>query len=63
MYIHMYVCACTLHTIFSFKYVINYNKPVLEIRIRNWSAVFLKIGCFTGYYTAVPLKMYGKLAQ
>ena len=24
---------------------------------------FLKIGYFTGYYTAVPLKMYGKYGQ
>ena len=24
---------------------------------------FLKIGYFTGYYTAVPLKMYGKFGQ
>ena len=34
---------------------------VLEIRIRNWSAIFLKIGYFIGYYVfAVPLKTYRK---
>ena len=33
---------------------------VLEIRIRNWSAVFLKTGYFYRLPNAVPLKMYGK---
>ena len=33
---------------------------VLEIRIRNWSAV-LKIGYFMGLLIAVPLKMYRKI--
>ena len=27
-----------------------YYITVLEIRIRNWSAIFLKIGYFTGYW-------------
>ena len=34
---------------------------VLEIRIRNWLTVFLKIQYFVGSLTVVPLKMYGKV--
>ena len=36
--------------------------PVLEIRIRNWSAVF-EDRIFYRLLIAVPLKMYGKFGQ
>ena len=38
---------------------------ILSGRNKNQKLVgrFLKIGYFIGYYTAVPLKMYGKFGQ
>ena len=41
---------------------LHYSQYVLEIRIRNcnWLVIFKDWMC---YYTAVPLKMYGKFGQ
>ena len=37
------------------------TNAVLEIRIRNWSSIFLKMGYFTA--AAVPLKMYRRFVD
>ena len=36
---------------------------VLKIRISKLVGGFLKMGYFIGYYTAVPLKLFGKFGQ
>ena len=36
---------------------------VIEIGIRNWLAVFLKMGHFVGYLMAFPLKMHSKFGR
>ena len=37
------------------------HKRMYSNAIRNWLAVFFKIGYLTSYHTAVPLTMYGEL--
>ena len=32
------------------------HTPVVEIRVRNWSAIFLKIGHFVGYIDCCPIE-------
>ena len=52
----MYVFVANWYR-FVFVHIASYT--VLEIRIRNWLAIFLKIAYFIG----VPLKMYRKFGR
>jgi len=61
--IHVYVCVYLYICVYMYAACCVYICVVVEIRVRNWLAIFLKIEHFVGYWSSSHWKCTVKLAD